>query len=125
MSKRNLNIVRLSVCLQGMRATRVDVDNMETRLYIHRNFPMESMSSGGLAVTGLEHLVSREEVVVRRDLSKIEQYQQWIDEQQDLADAIVSMTEAIKEEEITDVPQTVEEQEAENARFVNSFLTLD
>ena len=28
-------------------------------------------------------------------------------------------------DDITDVTQTVQEQEAENARFVNSFLTLD
>jgi len=77
---------------QGMRATRVGVDNMESRLFIHRNYPLESFDpNNGKVAMHLENMVQREEIKIHYDLTKIEEYKKWVDDQQDLADAINDM----------------------------------
>ena len=46
--------------------------------------PLNPLSvKGGAISTPIAHLVRKEEIVVRRDLSKIEEYQKWVDEQQE------------------------------------------
>ena len=75
-----------------MRATRVGVDNMESRLFIHRNYPLESFDpNNGKLAMHLENMVQREEIKIHYDLTKIEEYKKWVDDQQDLADAINDM----------------------------------
>ena len=39
----------------------------------------------------LENMVQREEIKIHYDLTKIEEYKKWVDDQQDLADAINDM----------------------------------
>ena len=71
----------------GMRATKVKVEHMEDRLYIHRNYCLQDMNGK----TGLDHLTSLKDIKALPNLDILSEYQKWVDEQSDLADAILGM----------------------------------
>jgi len=68
-----------------MRATKIKVEHMEDRLYIHRNFCPQDLSGK----TGLDHLTTLKEIKARPNLDILTEYQKWVDEQRDLVDAII------------------------------------
>jgi len=53
--------------------------------------------------TGLEHLTSLEEIQARPNLDILTEYQKWVDEQSDLADAIMGMYQLDTSSENADV----------------------
>jgi len=71
----------------GMRATKVKVEHMEDRLYIHRNYCLQDMNGK----TGLDHLTPLKEIKARPNLDILTEYQKWVDKQSDLVDAIMGM----------------------------------
>ena len=68
-----------------MRATKVKVEHMEDRLYIHRNYCLQDMNGK----TGLDHLTSLKEIMALPNLDILSEYQKWVDEKSDLKDAIL------------------------------------
>ena len=70
-----------------MRATKVKVEHMEDRLCIHRNYCLQDTSGK----TGLDHLTSLKEIKALPNLDILSEFQKWVDEQSDLADAIMGM----------------------------------
>ena len=79
----------------GMRSTKVKVEHMEDRLYIHRNYCLQDMNGK----TGLDHLTSLKEIKALPNLDILSEYQKWVDEQSDLADAILGMYQVDKSPE--------------------------
>ena len=70
-----------------MRDTKVKVEHMEDRLYIHRNYCLQDMNGK----TGLDHLTPLKKIKTRRNLDILTEYQKWVDEQSDLTDEIMDM----------------------------------
>ena len=70
-----------------MCPTKVKVEHMEDRLYIHRNYCLQDINGK----TGLEHLNSLAEIKARPNLDILTEYQKWVDEQSDLVDSIMGM----------------------------------
>jgi len=99
---------------QGMRATKVKVEHMEDRLYIHRNYCLQDLNGK----TGLEHLTSLAEIKARPNLANITEYQKWVDEQSDLVDAIMGMYQ-LEKNSSSDVED--EEKEERMSTWVNSL----
>ena len=99
----------------GMRATKVKVEHMEDRLYIHHNYCLQDINGK----TGLEHLTSLEEIKARPNLHILTEYQKWVDEQSDLVDAIMGMYQLDKSSENADVED--EEKEELMSTWVNSL----
>ena len=70
-----------------MRTTKVKVEHMEDRLYIHRNHCLQDLNGE----TGLEHLTSLAEIKARPNLAIFSEYQKWVDEQSNLVGVIMGM----------------------------------
>jgi len=98
----------------GMRATKVKVEHMEDRLYIHRNYCLQDLNGK----TGLEHLTSLAEIKARPNLAIFTEYQKWVDEQSDLVDAIMGMYQ-LEKNSSSDVED--EEKEERMSTWVNSL----
>jgi ribosome assembly protein YihI (activator of Der GTPase) len=96
----------------GMRATKVKVEHMEDRLYIHRNYCLQDLNGK----TGLEHLTSLAEIKARPNLDILTEYQKWVDEQSDLVDAIMGMYQLDTSSDVQD-----EEKEERMSTWVNSL----
>ena len=64
---------------------KVKVEHMEDRLYIHRSYCLQDINGK----TGLDHLTPFKEIKARPNLDVLTEYQKWVDEQSDLADAIM------------------------------------
>ena len=98
-----------------MRATKVKVEHMEDRLYIHRNHCLQDMNGR----TGLDHLTSLKEINARINLDILTEYQKWVDEQINLADAIMGMY------QVDTSPENVhledDEEEERMSTWVNSL----
>jgi len=71
----------------GMRATKIKVEHMEDRLYNHRNYCLQDINGK----TRLDHLTPLKEIKPRPNLDILTEYQEWVDEQCDLVDAIMGM----------------------------------
>ena len=99
----------------GMRATKVKVEHMEDRLYIHRKYCLQDMHGK----TGLDHLTSLKEIMARPNLDQLTDYQKWVDEQSDLADAIMGMYQVYTSPE--NVAVEIEEEEERMSGWVNSL----
>jgi len=65
-----------------MRITKVKVEHMEDRLYIHCDYCLQDINGK----TGLDHLTPFKEIKARPNLDVLTEYQKWVDEQSDLAD---------------------------------------
>ena len=98
-----------------MRVTKVKVEYMEDRLYIHRNYCLQDVNGK----TGLDHLTSLKEIKVLPNLDILSEYQKWVDEQSDLADAILGMY------QVDTSPENVhledDEEEERMSTWVNSL----
>ena len=90
----------------GMRATKVKVEHMEDRLYIHRNYCLQDINGK----TGLDHLTPLKEIKVRPNLDILTEYQKWVDEQSDLVDAIMGMYQVDTSPENVDLEDDEEEE---------------
>ena len=97
-----------------MRATKVKVEHMEDRLYIHRNYCLQDLNGK----TGLEHLTSLAEIKARPNLAIFTEYQKWVDEQSDLVDVIMGMYQ-LEKNSSSDVED--EEKEERMSTWVNSL----
>jgi len=71
----------------GIRATKVKIEHMEDRLYIHRNYFLQNTNGK----TRLDHLTPLKEIKAPPNLDILTENQKWVDEQSDLADAIMDM----------------------------------
>ena len=91
-----------------MRATKVKVEHMEDRLYIHRNYCLQDLNGK----TGLEHLTSLAEIKARPNLDILTEYQKW----GDLVDAIMGMYQLDTSSDVQD-----EEKEERMSTWVNSL----
>jgi len=60
----------------GMRPTKVKVEHMEDRLYIHRNYCLQDINGK----TRLDHLTPLKEIKARPNLYILTEYQKWVDE---------------------------------------------
>jgi len=100
---------------QGMRATKVKVEHMEDRLYIHRNYCLQDMNGK----TGLDHLTSLKEINARPNLDILTEYQKWVDEQRDLVDVIMGMYQVDTSPE--NVTLDDDEEEERMSAWVNSL----
>jgi len=98
-----------------MRATKVKVEHMEDRLYIHRNYCLQDINGK----TGLEHLTSLEDIKARSNLYNLTECQKWVDEQNDLLDAIMGMYQLDTSSENAD--EEDEEKEERMSTCVNSL----
>jgi len=106
-----------------MRATKVKVEHMEDRLYIHRNYCLQDMNRK----TGLDHLTSLKKIHARPNLDILTEYQEylficlfkWVDEQSDLADAMMGMYQLDTSPEKVDVED--DEEEERMSAWVNSL----
>ena len=90
----------------GMRATEVKVERMEDRLYTHRNYCLHDMNGK----TGFDHLTSFKEISARLNLHILTEYQKWVNEQSDLADAIMGMYQVDTSPENADVEDDGEDE---------------
>ena len=86
-----------------------------TRLYIHHNYCLQDMNGK----TGLDHLTSLKEINVRFNLDTLTEYQKWVDEQSDLADAIMGMYQVDKSPGNLDLED--DEEEERMSAWVNSL----
>mmetsp|Transcript_90156 Transcript_90156/g.131953 ORF Transcript_90156/g.131953 Transcript_90156/m.131953 type:complete len:94 (+) Transcript_90156:972-1253(+) len=91
-----------------MHATKVKVEHMEDRLYIHRNYCLQDLNGK----TGLEHLTSLAEIKARPNLDILTEYQKW----GDLVDAIMGMYQLDTSSDVED-----EEKEERMSTWVNSL----
>jgi len=98
-----------------MRATKVKVEHMEDRLYIHRNYCLQDINGK----TGLDHLTPLKEIKVRPNLDILTEYQKWVDEQSDLVDAIMGMYQVDTSPENVDLED--DEEEERMSTWVNSL----
>ena len=85
------------------------------RLYIHRNYCLQDMNGK----TGLDHLNSLKEINARPNLDILTEYLKWLDEQSDLADAIMSMYQVDTSPENVDLED--DEEEERMSAWVNSL----
>ena len=86
-----------------------------TRLYIHHNYCIQDMNGK----TGLDHLTSLKEINARPNLDILTEYQKWVDEQSDLADAIMGMYQVDTSPE--NVTLDDDEEEERMSAWVNSL----
>jgi len=68
---------------------------------------------------GLDHLTSLKEITAHPTLHKLTDYQRWVDEQNDLADAIISMYQVDTSPVNMDVE--IEEEEEPMSGWINSL----
>jgi len=98
-----------------MRVTKVKVEYMEDRLYIHRNYCLQDMNGK----TGLDHLTSFKEIKALPNLDILSEYQKWVDGHSDLVDAIMGMY------QVDTSPENVhledDEEEERMSTWVNSL----
>ena len=69
--------------------------------------------------TGLDHLTSLKEINARPNLGILTEYQKWVDEQSDLADAIMGMYQVDTSPENADLED--DEEEERMSAWVNSL----
>ena len=85
------------------------------RLYIHSTYCLQDMNGK----TGLDHLTSLKEINARANLDILTEYQKWVDEQSDLADAIMGMYQVDTSPENIDIED--DEEEERMSAWVNSL----
>ena len=85
------------------------------RLYIHLNCCLQDMNGK----TGLDHLTSLKEIKARPNLDQLTDYQKWVDEPSDLAEAIMSIYQVDTSPENVDVE--IEEEEERMSGWINSL----
>jgi len=88
---------------------------MEDRLYIHCIYCLQAMNGK----TGLDHLTPLKEIKRRPNLDILTEYQKWVDEQSDLADAIMDMHQVDTSSENVDLDD--DEEEEHMFTWVNSL----
>jgi len=100
-----------------MRATKVKVEHMDHRLYIHSNYCQQDINGK----TGLDHLTPLKEIKVRPNLDILTEYKKWVDEQSDLVDAIMGMYQIDASPENLDLED--DEEEERMSTWVNSRIS--
>ena len=98
-----------------MHATKVKVEHMEDRLYIHRNYCLQDINGK----TGLDHLTPLWKITARPNLDILTEYQKLRDEQSDLVDAIMGMYQVDTSPENVDLED--DEEEERISTWVNSL----